>query len=286
MAAWGTGIFSNDTACDVRDTYEELICYGRSADEAEQYVIRDLELDPHDPTFDSEAWIALAATEWRCGRKLSDTVKEIALALIDNPVDMDNWKTEKQRNQRYAALASLREKLNSPLPRPKVIKPMKPVYSPWKIGDVIAIKMPIEEQYPSLSDQYALLHLVNIKSNKVSRFAPDTLRYETPYFIPLYWWGDLNSVTPDALKDMEYAIKTVRYREWGKVAQRQHAFLRFDLFESEYQEYAQYYVVCNIEPPDCVSIEEKYGCGQVAGHSTSSAEVQRWLWSSVPCRLF
>ena len=75
MGAWGPAIFSSDTACDVRGTYEDMLCYGHTPEEAEAQTMKEMEMDRLHPEDDPDAWLALAATEWRCGRKLSDDVR-------------------------------------------------------------------------------------------------------------------------------------------------------------------------------------------------------------------
>ena len=85
MGAWGPAIFSSDTACDVRGTYEDMLCYGHTPEEAEAQTMKEMEMDRLHPEDDPDAWLALAATEWRCGRKLSDDGRAIAMALIDQP---------------------------------------------------------------------------------------------------------------------------------------------------------------------------------------------------------
>lgn len=285
MGTWGTGILSNDTACDIRDTYEELLRYGRTADEAEQFVCEEFGLDPNNPNKDCDAWLALAAVEWKCGKKLSVHVQEIALFLIDNPADMDAWATQSQRNRRCQELQKLKKQLCSPLPRPKRLKAFKPVFSPWKVGDVIAIKMPQSEKYPALSDQYALLHLITIRSNKVSRFAPDTLCYEIPCFALFYWWGNIDDGVHKVLQDRNYAIRSASVIEWGKPIVHSHAILQFNLFEHEMETYFRYKVISNINPPDCDKIVMDYGWGDCTTHATCSADIQRWLSKSNPIRL-
>ncbi|ACZ90620.1 hypothetical protein [Streptosporangium roseum] len=39
MSAWGVALFSDDTACDVRDTYRELIEDGVDDEEAARRVL-------------------------------------------------------------------------------------------------------------------------------------------------------------------------------------------------------------------------------------------------------
>ena len=146
MSAWGPAIFSSDTACDVRGTYEDMLCYGHTPEEAEAQTMKEMEMDRLHPEDDPDAWLALAATEWRCGRKLSDDVRAIAMALIDQPIPTDLWKTEKLRLSRRKALDKLRDQLNSPLPKPKRLRPLPTLHSPWQVGDVIAVKLPEKEE--------------------------------------------------------------------------------------------------------------------------------------------
>lgn len=61
MGAWGTGIFSNDTAADVRETYRELLGEGREGAEATRALLEEYsdELDDFDTAPD--LWLGLAA---------------------------------------------------------------------------------------------------------------------------------------------------------------------------------------------------------------------------------
>lgn len=40
MGTWGTGIFSNDTACDVRNMYRNYLACGHKDDMAEEKVTK------------------------------------------------------------------------------------------------------------------------------------------------------------------------------------------------------------------------------------------------------
>lgn len=67
MGAWGPGIFSNDTACDVKDMYHDLLAYGYDDLKAESmvidYWIPEIGATDEEPAF----WLALAATEHKYG---------------------------------------------------------------------------------------------------------------------------------------------------------------------------------------------------------------------------
>ena len=71
--------------------YEELLCYGHTPEDAERQVRQELEMDIDHPENDPDAWLALAAAEWRCGRMLSENVRKVALTLIDQPVSSELW---------------------------------------------------------------------------------------------------------------------------------------------------------------------------------------------------
>ena len=75
MGAWGTALYSNDTASDIRGDYVDLLRRGNSNEEAlkklmekNRYCIGDEE---EEPLF----WYALADTLWNYGR-LTPEVKE------------------------------------------------------------------------------------------------------------------------------------------------------------------------------------------------------------------
>jgi hypothetical protein len=76
MGTWGPGIFSNDTACDVRVAYRMALEDGLD-DQAAQYQVLDEFAEVlHDDTWNDGplVWLALAKTQWQLGR-LDDHVK-------------------------------------------------------------------------------------------------------------------------------------------------------------------------------------------------------------------
>ena len=83
MGAWATGIFSEDDALDVRDTYREHIADGCEGAEAKRRLLRG-----------SRTWLGrggghrlMAATQWELGR-LEEDVKRRALETIDLDTDL------------------------------------------------------------------------------------------------------------------------------------------------------------------------------------------------------
>ena len=259
MGAWGPAIFSSDTACDVRGTYEDMLCYGHTPEEAEAQTMKEMEMDRLHPEDDPDAWLALAATEWRCGRKLSDDVRAIAMALIDQPIPTDLWKTEKLRLNRRKALDKLRDQLNSPLPKPKRLRPLPTIHSPWQVGDVIAVKLPEKEERPALSGKYALLLFTEISTSKVSRYAPETMTEDTPYFVTYYWWGDDLSQCKEVIDRQVFIAKDSSIFVSRNVEKPiQEVFTAFALAKSEMAQYKEHPVVAHIDLPDLTEIKSQF----------------------------
>ena len=259
MGAWGPAIFSSDTACDVRGTYEDMLCYGHTPEEAEAQTMKEMEMDRLHPEDDPDAWLALAATEWRCGRKLSDDVRAIAMALIDQPIPTDLWKTEKLRLSRRKALDKLRDQLNAPLPKPKRLRPLPTLHSPWQVGDVIAVKLPEKEERPALSGKYALLLFTEISTSKVSRYAPETMTEDTPYFVTYYWWGDDLSQCKEVIDRQVFMAKDSSIFVSRNVEKPiQEVFTAFALAKSEMAQYKEHPVVAHIDLPDLTEIKSQF----------------------------
>ena len=259
MGAWGPAIFSSDTACDVRGTYEDMLCYGHTPEEAEAQTMKEMEMDRLHPEDDPDAWLALAATEWRCGRKLSDDVRAIAMTLIDQPIPTDLWKTEKLRLSRRKALDKLRDQLNAPLPKPKRLRPLPTLHSPWQVGDVIAVKLPEKEERPALSGKYALILFTEISTSKVSRYAPETMTEDTPYFVTYYWWGDDLSQCKEVIDRQVFMAKdsyVLISRDVKKPIQK--VFTAFALAKSEMAQYKEHPVVAHIDLPDLTEIKSQF----------------------------
>lgn len=259
MGAWGPAIFSSDTACDVRGTYEDMLCYGHTPEEAEAQTMKEMEMDRLHPEDDPDAWLALAATEWRCGRKLSDDVRAIAMALIDQPIPTDLWKTEKLRLSRRKALDKLRDQLNAPLPKPKRLRPLPTIHSPWQVGDVIAVKLPEKEERPALSGKYALLLFTEISTSKVSRYPPETMTEDTPYFVTYYWWGDDLSQCKEVIDRQVFMAKDSSIFVSRNVEKPiQEVFKAFALAKSEMAQYKEHPVVAHIDLPDLTEIKSQF----------------------------
>lgn len=69
MGAWGTAIFADDFAADVRDEWREAILEGVEPDQATERVVQVLgEAFEGYPDEESVFWFALAAAQMETGR--------------------------------------------------------------------------------------------------------------------------------------------------------------------------------------------------------------------------
>lgn len=162
MGAWGTGLYSDDFALDVKSDLLDAINSGKSYREAfeelkETYVDNTYEGDPDIPVF----WLVCADILWKKGR-LDDDIKQTALAYIDDSTDVERWNLESPAlgKKRKAVLEKLKLKLLSPQPEAKPIRVKKLYECPWNIGDVYAFALTGElAEKTGLAGTYAIFQV-------------------------------------------------------------------------------------------------------------------------------
>lgn len=145
MGTWGVGLYSNDCACDVRDTYMGFLkdqmpnneAYLKMLDRFGEYIG-----DEEEPLF----WYAFADTQWKVGRLVPE-VREKALGWIGKEGGIDPWIESKNGGAGWKkTLEKLKTKLESPQPLEKKIrKPQEYVQNPWEVGDLYAFQFQSEE---------------------------------------------------------------------------------------------------------------------------------------------
>lgn len=142
MGAWGPGIFSSDTALDVRETYVEKLKMGASDEEALTYVTSKLSDYLEDEEDAIDFWLCLSSILFDYGR-LTDDIKDKALQIIEKG-DEFRWESYDLK-KRAKALAELKAKLLSKQPERKTVKALKPVECKFKPGDVLLYRLQSEE---------------------------------------------------------------------------------------------------------------------------------------------
>ena len=174
MGAWGTGIFQDDTACDIRDDYRDHIGDGLSGPEATARILKSYASSLADPGEAGVLWLALAATQWRCGRLDPETLEK-ALAVIDSGSDLVRWKAASNADylKRRAALAKLRIQLTSPQPEAKKIRRRVLAECDWQVGELISYRL--------LSGKLIVFRMISVHTDKGGR---------SPCFELLDWSGE------------------------------------------------------------------------------------------------
>lgn len=196
MGAWGTAIFSDDEACDVRQEYNVLAAY---YDDDEFILCKMKEYfkvkDPLD-SMDAVFWYAMAAQQVKYGR-VCDEVRKNALECIDRRYTMDGWYVHKDCVKREKVMMKLKEDLlKENIVHRKVSKPKK-VKAIWKENDVVAYHLVniVEDQWRKPSDywfygKYILLKIVTVKRNPISHIISDIDYDEWMYCAVYDWIGD------------------------------------------------------------------------------------------------
>ena len=208
MGTWGTAVFSNDLAADVRGDYNTLLAVGREAD-AEELLLNYYSFmlgvgDDEEPIF----WCALALAEWNKGR-LSEFVKQKALYYLEQGGDLELWDTpdnQKNYQKRKKVLEELHAKLLGPLPpKKKVKRPSYIHHCPWKAGDLLAYHMITNQKKKQepLYGKYVLLRVLKISKTPVSKIVPTDLYYEKMR-VGLYGWCGDDCPDPSIVEDLEY----------------------------------------------------------------------------------
>ena len=138
MGSWGTLLFSNDIACDIKNTYTHFLEQQLSNEEAYHNTLIEYEeiIGTDEEPF---LWYSLADIQWDVGRLLPE-VKNKALKFINENGGISFWITNQQNlHQWEKELQNLKIKLESPMPPEKRFrKPINTIHNPWNIGDVYA----------------------------------------------------------------------------------------------------------------------------------------------------
>lgn len=156
MGVWGTALFSDDIACDIRDHYRELLEDGvedgvailQTVDKYRAY------LEEHDGI----ALLAFAVTQSKLGR-LDPDIRDRALAVLDRGADLETWERDNPRllARRRAVLDKARAQLTDQQPPRRRLRPPKRIGSGLVAGDVLALALP---------GRVTLLRVVRVRAHR------------------------------------------------------------------------------------------------------------------------
>jgi hypothetical protein len=129
MGSWGTDVFSNDLALDIRADFRELIAAGRSPREATELILARFEMAEPRDAYDGQEWLALAVTQWKMGRVV-DGVRDTALRAIELELAEPIFEGT-DIPKRAGVLFKARDLLNSTPPAPRRVRAERVAQSPF-----------------------------------------------------------------------------------------------------------------------------------------------------------
>lgn len=198
MGAWGTGLYSDDTTCDVRDSYVAALQRGASDAEATEAVLGEYAGTLRQHEVACLVYFALADTQWKYGR-LEAAIRERALELLEQGGDAAVWERDapgKDARARSKVLDALRRRLHEPPPPRKPVKIVRPKPKRHRtdapVGSVFLL--------PLAHGQFAALALVGHYEGS---------RWIDPVFSVLDWRG---AAPPAAAQLTGDGVRTVSLR--------------------------------------------------------------------------
>jgi hypothetical protein len=157
LGVWGTDLFSDDLACDLRDHYRELLEDGTEDGDATRRTLEKFRAY----LVESEgiALLAFAVTQSKLGR-LDPDIRDQALAVLDGGADLEVWESENPKllPKRRAVLEKARGQLTGPQPPRRRLRPPKRISSGLAAGDVLALALP---------RRVALLRVVRVRPHRL-----------------------------------------------------------------------------------------------------------------------
>ena len=210
MGVFGTGLYDNDTALDVKDMYENFMKTNKTRDEiSEEIKKRYLEYSIDE--FDSLTfWIALADTEWDWGR-LTDDVLNNALVSIKKDADLTIWNGDNDLQERKKELERVMKKITSPQPPYKKVKHSRLYKCDWKIGDTYAYRIECQTAIEKgffgryflirmIGDSYCypghLVPKVYIKITDSDQLPTNTEEYDRLEYVQRFFINPINFISP------------------------------------------------------------------------------------------
>ena len=191
MGAWGTGLYQDDTTCDVKEEYLNLLKIGTEPEEAMEEMIINWEDCIEDVEEGPLFWFALAETQWRYGL-LDEKVKEIALQYIEEGIDLERWEEDqKLYTKRKAELEKLKEKLESEQPKGKKIPKLHLIKRIFNTGDIILYQIQNEElKEHRWYKKYVLIKIVGLYKSGIGIEPIEKYHHETDVMSVYNWIGD------------------------------------------------------------------------------------------------
>lgn len=215
MGAWGTGLFSDDVAADVRDSFTDYIGEGLDPKEATARTLDEFKDVLEDEDDACVVWLALAATQWKLGR-LQDEVRERALRMIGSGDDLKRWDDAASVRSREKHLSKLRQQLLSPQPPVKKVRRRKKSSTSFRPGDIVRYRLEpdrsilfrVADVWGDRGGSYANIRLLCVDDGapfNPQRFGEDLARPDRPQEP----WRNYTMIDHEPLDRVEIVMRDV-----------------------------------------------------------------------------
>lgn len=143
MGAWGTGLSSNDTFCDVYEEFFSMFNEGKEVDEITSKLMEIFYETIRCEEDHTNFWFALAKAQWEC-KSLSPVIFEKVKSLIEDEEDIRIWKglgaDEKDIKARKKVLCKFLNTISKEKENPKKRKKIRFKSAIFQKGDCIAFR--------------------------------------------------------------------------------------------------------------------------------------------------
>lgn len=164
MGAWGAGLFSDDTALDVKGDWEELYKRFGEPEQTTRELLANHDADDED--LGPVVVLALAMCQWKYGC-LQPDIKARALKVVRSGAGLHLWEDPKDLARRKVVYTRVAETLQQPQPARKRVKQLTPLEpTPFKPGQLL--------KYRCWDGEFVLLWVVDhyrYKGDKLPRCA-------------------------------------------------------------------------------------------------------------------
>src|ERR1700690_2296461 len=112
MGIWGTALYSDDFAADLRGDFRDLVGQGLSADAALERLESEYASSLRDSDEASVFWLAIAYAAWQLGRPVERATAQ-ALRIVSSGSDLPRWGDLKTQRKRQSVLERVANTLRS-----------------------------------------------------------------------------------------------------------------------------------------------------------------------------
>ena len=163
MSSWGTNVYDNDMAQDVKADVQSLLSVGKNVEQIMEYV---MEYYPGDGDEEECAfWTSLAYTLWKY-ELLPDMVRDRTVNIINNNNDVELYISDNDKEKRKKTLSEIKNTLQSVNAKPSKIKKVFVNRTQFHEGNILSF---VVDGY------YIFLHVVKIErsQNKIEELCSD-----------------------------------------------------------------------------------------------------------------